>query len=127
VSPSPTDLLHEQVGGEDQGDGGHGEHQLSYGSVGGVGDGRPDPDGGGTQLAVRVTGAAWVGKLPARVWIRGPGTLCQDCADLDPVRLGEKGSQWVVMVRDADAKLIDAWPVYGGGSRSPGPPAADRR
>jgi hypothetical protein len=26
--------------------------------------------------------------------------------------LGEKGSQWVVMVRDADAKLIDAWPVY---------------
>jgi hypothetical protein len=27
--------------------------------------------------------------------------------------LGEKGSQWVVTVRDADAKLIDAWPVYG--------------
>jgi hypothetical protein len=77
-----------------------------------TGQRRPDPDGGGTQLAVQVTGAAWVGKLPARVWIRGPGTMCEDCADLDPVRLGEKRSQWVVTVRDADAKLIDAWPVY---------------
>jgi hypothetical protein len=80
-----------------------------------TGQRRPDPDGFGTQLAVRVTGAAWVGKLPTRVWVwvPGPGTSCQDCADLDPVRLGEKGSQWVVTVRDADAKLIDAWPVYG--------------
>ena len=36
--PSPTDLLHKQVGGEDQGDGGHGEHQLVDQPVGGVGD-----------------------------------------------------------------------------------------
>jgi hypothetical protein len=80
-----------------------------------TGQRRPDPDGFGTQLAVQVTGAAWVGKLPTRVWVwvPNPGTFCQDCADLDPVRLGEKESQWVVMVRDADAKLIDAWPVYG--------------
>ena len=79
-----------------------------------TGQRRPDPDGFGTQLAVQVTGEAWVGKLPARVWVwvPGPGTSCQDCAVLDPVRLGEKVSQWVVMVRDADAKLIDAWPVY---------------
>jgi hypothetical protein len=47
------------------------------------------------------------------VWIPGVGTSCQDCVVLDPVRLGEKRSQWVVTVRDADAKLIDAWPVVG--------------
>lgn len=68
---------------------------------------RPDPDGGSRiQLAVQVAGAAWV-------WIPGVGTSCQDCVVLDPVRLGEKRSQWVVTVRDADAKLIDAWPVVG--------------
>jgi hypothetical protein len=90
---------------------------LSVGLVtsqGLTGQRRPDPDGGGTQLAVQVAGAAWVGKLPARVWIPGLGTSCPDCVVLDPVRLGEKGSQWVVTVRDADAKLIDAWPVSRG-------------
>jgi hypothetical protein len=78
-----------------------------------TGQRRPDPDGGRPQLAVRVAGAAWVGKLPARVWIPGPGGSCPDCVVLDPVRLGEKGSQWVVTVRDTDAMLIDAWPVWG--------------
>jgi hypothetical protein len=75
---------------------------------------RPDPDGGSRiQLAVQVAGAAWVGKLPARVWIPGVGTSCQDGVVLDPGRLGEKRSQWVVQIRDTDAKLIDAWPVVG--------------
>ena len=91
---------------------------LSVGLVtmkGLTGQRRPDPGGIGTQVAVQVSGAAWVGKLPARVWVwvPGPRTFCQDCVVLDPVRLGEKGSQWFVFVHDADAKLIDAWPVYG--------------
>jgi hypothetical protein len=36
--PAPSDLLHEQVGGEDQGDRGHREHQLGDRPVRGVGD-----------------------------------------------------------------------------------------
>jgi hypothetical protein len=83
--------------------------------VGLTGQRRPNPNGGGPQLAVQVTGAAWVGKLPAKVWVwvSSPGS-CPDCVVLDPVRLGEKGSQWVVTVRDADAELVDAWPVWRG-------------
>jgi hypothetical protein len=87
-------------------------------SQGLTGQRRPDPDGG-TQVAVRVAGAAWVGKLPGRVWIPGLGTICPDCVVLDPIRLGEKGFQWVVTVHDADAVLIDAWPVSRGRSGSP--------
>ena len=64
---------------------------------------------------MKVTGEDWVGKLPTRVWVPGPldpgGTSCQDCANY--IGFQENGSQWVVTVRDADAKLIDAWPVVG--------------
>lgn len=80
-------------------------------SQGLTGQRRPDPDGGPPQLAVQVAGAAWVGKLPARVWIRG--SQREDGVNLDPFRLGVKGTQWVVRVRDAYAELIGAWPVYG--------------
>jgi hypothetical protein len=83
-------------------------------SQGLTGQRRPDPDRGAPQLVVRVTGTAWVGKRPGRVWIPGLGASCPDCVVLDPVRLGKKGSQWVVTVRDADAMLIDAWPVSRG-------------
>src|SRR4029450_7181423 len=42
-------------------------------SQGLTGQRRPDPDRGAPQLAVRVTGTAWVGKRPGRVWIPGLG------------------------------------------------------
>jgi hypothetical protein len=80
-------------------------------SQGLTGQRRPDPDGGPPQLAVQVAGAAWVGKLPAREWIRR--SQREDGVNLDAFRLGVKGTQWVVTVRDADAELIDAWPAYG--------------
>jgi hypothetical protein len=89
--------------------------------VGLTGQSRPEPGGGRTQLAVKVTGEDWVGKLPTRVWVPGPldpgGTSCQDCANYFGFQ--EKGSLWVVTVRDADAKLIDALLVVRGKVRIP--------
>ena len=89
--------------------------------IGLTGQRRHDPSWGRTLLAVRVTGTDWVGKLPTRVWMPGPwdpGTSCQDCPAYED-GLQEKGTQWVVTVRDADAKLTGAFLVLHGKVRIP--------